>query len=206
MKDVQSVWRKLARDLKERDRALSALIAQIGEPELALQANSFRALIESILSQQLAPKASQTIIERFRLLQPPFPRPEFLLQVKPSRLRSAGVSPQKAGYLVALSEAWQNRRWRRGWGALEDEELVERLVEVKGIGLWTAHMFLIFSLGRPNVLPVGDYGVRRGLQLLYRLPELPSPIEVPEIVPHWKGGYSVGAWYLWRALDRKLLT
>lgn len=206
MNEVQTTWRLLSEELRGRDGKLAPLIEQIGPPTVTLVKDPFRALVESILSQQLAPKAASAIIERFRSSAPPFPKAEDIRSFRLPKFRKAGVSAQKAGYLKALSEAWGDPAWRRGWGKLEDAQLVERLVQVKGIGEWTAHMFLIFSLGLPDVLPVGDYGVRRGVQLLYGLGELPKPKEMAAHVGHWKGASSVGSWYLWRAMDRKLLT
>ncbi len=206
MSDVQTEWRRLSEELGTRDPKLAPIIATVGPPVVRLRPEPYRALVESILSQQLATKAAGAIIERFRLNAPPFPKPEEVLRFRIEKFRRAGVSAQKASYLKALSKAWVDPKWRRGWNRLDDAALVERLVEVKGVGEWTAHMFLIFSLGRPDILPVGDYGVRKGIQLLYGLPEVPKPKEIAPLVPHWKGASSVAAWYLWRAVDRKLLT
>ena len=200
-----AAWESLAKELEKRDKRLRPFIRDIGYPVLELETDAFRALAQSILAQQLATRAAEVIIERFRKLAPPFPRPSAVLSLTPRRLRTAGVSPQKMGYLKALAERWQDASWRRGWTHASDEAVVERLTEVKGIGVWTAHMFLIFSLGRPNVLPVGDYGVRKGMQKIFGLSELPLPGEMLQLVPHWEGAYSVGAWYLWQAQDRKLL-
>lgn len=196
-------WRPFVSRLREADKRLAPIILQVGPPRLRLQDDPFRALVSSILSQQLAVKAAETIIGRFRALGPSDAKS--ILRLKVEDMRKAGVSGQKASYLISLSERWQDRAWRRGWAELSNDELVARLTEVKGVGEWTAHMFLIFSLGRPDVLPTGDFGVRKGLQLLHGLPEMPHPKTLPELVPHWRGMASVGAWYLWRALDSKLL-
>ncbi len=206
MNEVQMRWRELAEGLRRSDERLAPFIAQIGPPEVRFQKDPFRALVSSILSQQLAPKAASAILEKFRLKAPPFPRAEQILSFRPAAFKSSGVSAQKASYLKALSKAWTDPAWRRGWHRLEDAALIERLIEVKGVGEWTAHMFLIFSLGRPDILPTGDYGVRRGIQLLFGLDEMPKPKDLPALVPHWKGAASVASWYLWRAMDRKLLS
>jgi len=203
--DSKAQWSDLAHLLLHRDPQLGKIIEQVGPPVLELERNHFRALAQCLISQQLAPKAATAIIDRVGKLAPPFPSPADFSRLRPATLKKAGLSRQKRAYLRELSSRWADVKWRRGWGRLEDAALVARLVEVKGIGEWTAHMFLIFSLGRPDVLPVGDYGVRRGLQLLRGLKEIPKPKEIPDLVPHWKGAASVGAWYLWRALDRKLL-
>lgn len=205
MSPIYEPWTELAFQLAERDVALKPLVEKIGPPQITLRKDQFRALAQAILSQQLATKAAATITERFRALAPPFPGPGDVLKMRGSKLRSVGVSGQKASYLKALSAQWVDPRWRRGWGKLSDEELTERLVAVKGIGEWTAHMFLIFSLGRPNILPVGDFGVRRGIQRLRGLKEMPDPKELPTLVTEWEGAYSVGAWYMWRGLEQKLL-
>lgn len=199
------LWSKLADELCYRDKCLCPIIKSLGKPTIEFQTDRFRSLVESILSQQLAPKASQTIINRFRLLEDPFPKPNSIIRWRAARLRNAGVSPQKTKYLKALSYRWQDRLWRSGWEKLTDDQMVERLITVKGIGVWTAQMFLIFSMGRPDVLPTGDFGVRRGIKLLFKLNELPEPKEIPAMVPHWRGAASVASWYLWRALDAKIL-
>lgn len=205
MSPIYEPWTHLAVQLAEKDRALKPIIERVGPPQFRVRKDHFRSLAEAILSQQLATRAAKTIIERFRGLAPPFPGPEEILSMRLAKLRSAGVSGQKASYLRALSAQWEDPAWRRGWARLTDEALTERLVQVKGIGEWTAHMFLIFSLGRPNVLPVGDFGVRKGVQILRKLPEMPGPRELPELVKQWEGAYSIGAWYMWRLLDQKLL-
>ncbi len=199
-------WKKLSSTLSKADASLRPLIARLGPPTLEFESNHFRALAESILSQQLATAAARSIIGRFKELERPFPKPSSILKWRIPQLRKVGISKAKASYLKALSERWEDATWRRGWVTLSDEILVERLTEVKGIGVWTAHMFLIFSLGRPDVLPTLDFGIRRGIQLLHRLPELPHPKKVPELVPHWKGMSSVASWYVWKSLDSKLLT
>lgn len=206
MTPTHKIWTELSKHLSRQDHRMRPLIRQIGPPAITLQSAPFRALVESILSQQLAPKASQSIIDRVTALSPPFPTPVALCSISSQRLRGAGVSSQKMSYLRSLCDQWSDRAWRRGWAQCSDEALIERLIKVKGIGEWTAHMFLIFSLGRPNVLPTGDYGVRRGVQLLFDLKEMPGPKQLPALVSHWTGAYSIGSWYLWQALDRKLLA
>ncbi len=198
-------WKKLARALAKRDPRLKPVIQGIGMPSFTTDSNAFRALADSILSQQLAIKAAAAIRKRFVALAPPYPKAEVLLTLTDADLRVAGVSAQKASYLRALSERWMDTTWRKGWGKLSEEELVARLTEVKGIGEWTAHMFLIFSQGRPNVFPVGDYGIRRGLQLLLALREMPKPKEMRDLVPEWEGAYSIASWYLWKGQDQKLI-
>lgn len=203
---VNARWFDLSRRLGEAEPKLQPYITAIGPPQLKLDGDHFRSLASAILSQQLATKVAETIVGRVAALYPPFPKPKHLAGARIDKLRRAGCSRAKAVYLKSLAKKWEDKKWRRGWHDLEDAELIERLVEVKGIGVWTAQMFLIFSLGRPNVLPVLDFGVRKGLQLLFELDELPHPKAVPELVPHWAGMSSVASWYLWKSLDKKLLT
>lgn len=198
------LWQQHARSLGRRDPRLKSLIAAVGKPQIEFQSDPFQSLCEAILSQQLASSAAQAIIARVAKLQPPFPKPGFFDKPRASVLK-AGVSLRKREYLKCLSNRWADKIWKEGWDKLEDSILIERLTEVKGIGVWTAQMFLIFCLGRPNVLPVDDFGVRKALALFLKLPNLPTPKEVAQLVPHWEGSYSVASWYLWRSLDEKLL-
>ena len=205
MEKVLNQWKRLSKELQAKDVKLRPVIEQLGAPDIRFNTDPYSALVEAILSQQLAPKASASIIKKFAELSPPFPTAELVLGWDKEKLGGAGVSPQKAGYLLALSKKWKDSKWRSGWKALPDVELTARLTEVKGIGVWTAHMFLIFSLGRPDILPVGDYGIRRGVQLLFKKKNMTVPREMPALVPHWKGMASIASWYIWKALDQKIL-
>lgn len=202
MSTAREIWITLSQTLHGRDERLAKLILEVGPPTIKLQKNSFRSLSESILSQQLSTASARTIRNRFAALSPPFPDAKTVLRLRKPQFRKAGVSPQKMGYLKSLATHWQDPVWRKGWAKLSDAELIERLTQVKGIGVWTAQMFLMFSLGRTNVLPIDDLGIRKGLQKLYALPELPHSKEVQSHVQHWEGAYSVGSWYLWRILDQ----
>ncbi len=201
--NCEAGWKQIAKELSKKDKRIQQLVKKHGYPTLKLSNNHFQTLVEAILSQQLATKAAQSIIRRFCELKKPMPSAKSILTYSDEVLRSAGVSPQKQGYLRSLAEHWQEPKWRRGLELLEDAELIEKLTQVKGIGEWTAQMFLIFGLGRHNVLPCGDYGIQRGLMLLGYSKGMPKPKEIPKLVNHWEGGYSVGAWYVWRSLDNK---
>jgi DNA-3-methyladenine glycosylase II len=128
--------------------------------------------------------------------------PEAILKLKPAKLRAIGLSKQKSAYILDLA-----RRTREGSVVFEtihqlsDEEVIEHLTAVKGIGVWTAHMFLIFALRRTDVLPTGDLGVRMAIRKAYELPDLPKPAEIEELARPWRPYCSVAAWYLWRSLD-----
>lgn len=205
MSKVQEQWQQLAVDLGKRDKPLGKIITEVGPPTLKLRREPFEALARSILSQQLATKAAAAITGRFQLLGPPFPTAAKVLRLKEKQFRAVGVSNSKMIYLRELAKHWEKGLGNIRWSRLEDQEIVEKLTEVKGIGDWTAHMFLIFSLGRPDVLPVGDFGVRKGVQLLYGMKEMPHPKKMPEMLETWRGASSIGAWYCWRGLDSKLI-
>lgn len=204
-KKVQEQWAQLATELGKRDKPLRRIITTVGPPTLKLRREPFEALARSILSQQLATKAAAAITGRFQLLGPPFPTSAKVLRLKDTQFRECGVSNSKMIYLRELAKHWEKNLADIRWSRLEDREIVEKLIEVKGIGEWTAHMFLIFSLGRPDVLPIGDFGVRKGVQLLYGMKEMPHPKKMAEMLETWKGASSIGAWYCWRGLDAKLL-
>jgi len=195
---------KSLRHLK-RDPHLAPLITQHGKPTFKPESNAFRALAESIIYQQLSGKAAAAILNRFIGLFPGrrFPSPGHLLTMPMARLRSAGLSTQKATYLVDLATKFcdstiQPRKFPR----MTDEEISEHLIQVKGIGQWTVDMFLMFALNRPDVLPVGDLGIRNGVKKLYRLRKDPTPEKMIAIAEPWRPYRTVASWYLWRALEK----
>jgi DNA-3-methyladenine glycosylase II len=207
MERILKQWKKGAATLRQREPLLVEVIDKVGEPKLTLRLDPWESLVRSIVSQQLSTASARAIILKFEALHPPFPGPNQVRRFKAPRLAAAGFSKQKIQYLQSLSEHWDRLpKTRQAWESHSEEQVQELLTEVKGIGDWTAHMFQIFCLGRTNILPVGDYGVQKGLQLLHGLPDLPKPKQVAELVQHWDGVYSVGAWYLWRGLDLKLIT
>jgi len=193
--------------LGRTDRFLRRLIQQIGPCSLKIRnhRSPFRALAESITYQQLNGTAAASIFGRFKALYPSrrFPTPEELLATSDKRLRSAGFSRAKVAALKDLaaqtiSGVVPSSRIIR---ALSDAEIVERITVVRGIGPWTVEMLLIFALGRPDVWPVTDYGVRKGFARLYGLKELPTPKELLAHGEKWRPHRSVAAWYLWRAAE-----
>lgn len=165
--------------------------------------DAYGALVRSIVGQQLSTKAARTIYER---LTDQFgghtPTPRQLLDADPEEVRSAGLSRPKVAYLRDLAEHVEDGELDLDHLAeLPDDEVVERLTEIKGLGAWTAHMFLIFHLGRPDVLPVGDLGIRRGAQLAYGLGDLPDAAELEQLAEPWRPYRSLACLYLWRSLD-----
>ncbi len=191
--------------LHRADPVLARIIDSVGPFTMEPRDGSYRSLSRAIFFQQLAGPAARAIMNRVLEAlgtdEERFFTPEQLLPATDEQLRSAGLSRQKVAYLRDLSEKFASGELsEEEFAAEEDEEVVRRVSAVKGIGRWTAEMFLIFSLGRPDVLPVDDLGVRRGFQQTYGLPELPSPEEMERIAERWRPYRSVGTWYMWRSL------
>ena len=192
--------------LARRDPILRDLMRAHGPCGLAARqhANPFKALTRAIVGQQLSAKAAATIFARFEALFDTFPTPAQVLAVSDDRLRGVGLSSQKLGYLRDLC-----RRIVEGelpldvLDRMDDEAVIERLTQVKGIGRWTAEMFLIFRLQRPDVLPVGDLGIVRAVQRAYKLRKAPSPSRLTRIGEAWRPYRSVACWYLWASLNNE---
>lgn len=165
----------------------------------------YEALVSAIAHQQLTGAAAATILSRFRALYPHgrLPAPGELLDTPEESLRAAGFSRAKAAALRDLATRTLDGTIppRSRLARLPDEEIIERLTEVRGVGRWTVEMFLIFTLGRPDVLPVDDYGVRNGFRIAYRKRELPAPRRLAAFGERWAPHRSTAAWYLWRAVD-----
>ncbi len=165
----------------------------------------FQCLLRSIVYQQLSGKAAEAIFTRVRSLFPEgrVIRPEQVVAASDSELRGAGLSRMKAMYAKDLAQKALSgdvppgSRLRK----MSDEEIIERLTQIRGIGVWTVQMLLLFDLGRPDVLPVKDLGVRKGFKLTYGLDEMPDEKEIEEHAACWKPFRSVGSWYMWRAVD-----
>ncbi|MEK7328303.1 MAG: DNA-3-methyladenine glycosylase 2 family protein [Chloroflexota bacterium] len=190
-----------------RSPYLAPLIAQHGKPTFRPTRNAFRALTESIIYQQLSGKAAATIFDRFLDIFPNrrFPAPARLLAVPLPRLRAAGLSTQKATYVLDLAVKFCDGTIQpRRFGQMSDEEISQHLIQVKGIGQWTADMFLMFGLNRPDVLPVGDLGIRNGFKKLYDLSDMPAADEMITLAEPWRPYRTVASWYLWRAAEDKL--
>jgi DNA-3-methyladenine glycosylase II len=195
--------------LRRADALLARLIDAIGPTEDVLRRRGRRpeepygALLRSIVGQQLSTKAARTIFERLcTLFGDRTPTPRELLEVDPELLRSAGLSRAKVTYLRDLAQHVEDGELELDRLAeLPDDEISEQLIAIKGLGRWTVDMFLIFHLGRPDVLPVGDLGIRRAVQLSYGLDELPAAAELERIAEPWRPWRSLASLYLWRSLD-----
>ena len=196
--------RKAINHLKKSDPVLRAIIERVGPCRMEFSAPEFSSLAEAIVYQQLNGKAAVTIFNRFAALAGEPLTPKGILKLSDEQLRSVGLSKQKSAYLKDLSAktADGSLDFAR-LPELSDEEVIKHLTQVKGIGEWTAHMFLIFSLRRPNVLPMGDYGLQVAIKKHYKKRKLPKPKDMEKIAKAWAPYRSVACWYLWRSLDIK---
>lgn len=193
--------------LLRRDKTLATMIRRVGPFALKTEkmASPFESLFKAIVYQQLNGKAAGTIFQRVKDLfpDPKKPTPEGLLKLKEKPLRGAGLSQNKMLALRDLAAKTVDGtvptvRQLRG---MSDAEIIERLTTVRGIGVWTVEMLLMFRLGRPDVLPVADFGVRHGFRLTYDLPEMPHPKQLLVHGECWRPFRSVASWYMWRAVD-----
>lgn len=197
------------RHLTKVDRVLARVIRDVGPCRLRPRRDCppYQSLVQAVTHQQLNGTAAQTILKRFIALFPgaKFPPPEAVLAAPDERLRSAGLSRAKTAAIkdIARKTTTGQVPTRREAARLTDEELVARLTEIRGVGPWTVEMFLIFTLGRRDVLPVGDYGVRCGFAKAYGWKELPTAKELLAEGERWRPYRSIASWYLWRVLDAK---
>lgn len=187
----------------KRDPKIAEIIRKVGKYEISLVKNPYRSLIDAIITQQLSGAAADSISKKFQKLYQRYPRPADVLSTSDSKLRSAGLSKMKVTYIKDLSEKIQSKELRiSSLKDRSDEEVISHLTQVKGIGRWTAEMFLIFSLGRPDILPVGDLGLRKGIQRLYSMPDLPEKDEIEQIAEKWRPYRTVATWYIWKSLNQ----
>lgn len=191
------------RHLLRADPAMRRIVRAVGPYTLRPRGTPYQSLMRALLYQQLAGPAAAAIERRFLALYGDrVPEPPDLLVTKPEDLRAAGISRQKALYLYSLAEHFQNGALTdRQLHRMADEEVIVAVTAIKGIGRWTADMLLLFCLGRPDVLPVGDLGVQRGVKLAYRLKSMPDPKTMEQIAEPWRPYRSAASWYLWRSLD-----
>jgi DNA-3-methyladenine glycosylase II len=196
-------WAKAIRHLKRVDPRFKEVVKRLGPCLLAPREDRFGALVSAIVAQQISSKAAASINERLHALAGRPHDPRRLLELDEAALRGVGLSASKAQYVrnVAAAVADGSAPVDRFDDSWDDEAIVEALTSIKGVGVWTAHMFLIFVLNRPDVLPVGDLGVRAGLRDWHGLADLPLPRDCPALAEHWRPYRSVASWYLWRNGD-----
>jgi len=186
-----------------KDPILGKIIDKVGDYSLKRRNHHFAVLVESIISQQLATKAAEAIFRRFTKLYPKFPTATQILATRRSKLRKTGMSGMKIDYLKDLARNIEEGRLKiKALPKMSDEQVIEQLTQIKGIGRWTAEMFLIFSLGRQDVLPVHDLGLQKAVQFAFSLPQLPKPKEVEKLGERWKPYRSIATWYLWKSLQK----
>jgi DNA-3-methyladenine glycosylase II len=190
--------------LKKSDPVLRTIIERVGPCRIEFGEPTFHSVAEAIVYQQLNGKAALTIFKRFTDAAGDPVTPEGIQKLSDAEMRAVGLSKQKSAYLRDLAEKAQAGllEFERMPG-MTDAEVIEHLTRVKGVGVWTAHMFLIFTLRRPDVLPVGDYGVQAAIKKHYRKRKLPKPKDMEKIAKPWAPYRSIACWYLWRSLDVK---
>ena len=198
--------RKAIVHLKNADPVLAAIIEQVGAYRMNYDEPGFASLAEAIVYQQLHGKAAATIFKRVTDLAGLPLTPQGILKLSEAQLRGAGLSKQKLSYLRDLAEKTRSGEVQFDrFSQLSDEEVIRQLTQIKGIGRWTAHMFLMFSLRRPNVLPTGDLGIQMAIRKHYRKRKLPKPAQMEKIARAWEPYRSVACWYLWRSMDMQTL-
>ena len=198
-------WDDACRHLAKRDRVMKKLIPRLGDGRLESRGDAFTTLARSIVGQQISVKAAQAVWDRFvALTTGPAHRlaPQAVLALDAPQIRAAGLSARKVEYLCDLAAHFQSGAVSpTRWHAMDDEAIIEELVAIRGIGRWTAEMFLIFHLQRPNVLPLDDVGLIQGISVNYFSGEPVSRAEAREVGDAWAPYRSVATWYIWRSLD-----
>ena len=194
-------WEEACQHLMAQDRVMKRLIPQFGNACLQTRGDAFVTLARSIVGQQISVKAAQTVWDRFALL-PRRMTAANVLKLKVDDMRAAGLSARKVEYLVDLALHFVNRAVHvKDWDAMDDEAIIAELVAIRGIGRWTADMFLIFHLMRPNVLPLDDVGLINGISKCYFSGDSVSRSDAREVAAAWTPYCSVATWYIWRSLD-----
>lgn len=198
--------RKAILHLKKADPVLCAIIERVGPYRMEYGEPTFHSLAESILYQQLNGKAAVVIFNRFTEAAGDPVTPEGILKLSDAQMRAIGLSKQKTAYLRDLAQKTKDGLLNfERLADLSTEEVIEHLTQVKGIGVWTAHMFLMFTLKRPDILPTGDYGIQAAMKKHYRKRKWPKPKDMEKIAKSWAPYRSVACWYLWRSLDIKTM-
>jgi DNA-3-methyladenine glycosylase II len=205
MQPTADFWDDACRHLARRDRVMKKLIPRVGEGRLESRGDAFTTLARSIVGQQISVKAAQAVWDRFVALTAGPPhclRPSAVLALDAPQIRTAGLSARKVEYLCDLAQHFDSGAVHVAeWQQMDDEAIIEELIAIRGIGRWTAEMFLIFHLLRPNVLPLDDVGLIKGISINYFSGEPVSRAEAREVGDAWAPYRSVATWYIWRSLD-----
>jgi DNA-3-methyladenine glycosylase II len=196
--------RKAINHLKKSDPVMRSIIEQVGACRMEFGEPTFHNLAEAIVYQQLNGKAAVTIFKRFTDAAGSPVTAKGILKLSEQQLRAVGLSKQKSSYLRDLAAKTESGLLNFDkLHTMEEADIIEHLTQVKGIGIWTAHMFLMFTLRRPDVLPTGDYGIQVAIKKHYRKRKLPKPRDMEKIARAWSPYRSIACWYLWRSLDIK---
>ena len=193
-------WEKGKKELKKIDKNIKKIIELYEFPSLTTRENMFYTLIRSIVGQQISVRAADTIWDKI-VNEAKEIRPEIIYSMDENTMRDCGLSKRKVEYMKAVSEKWLNGYDKINWHELSDEAVTEKLVEIRGIGKWTAEMILIFTLMRPDIFPMGDIGAIRALEKIYNKGQKMNKEQIEEIVKKWKPWRTIATWYLWRSID-----
>ena len=193
-------WEKGKKELKKIDKNIKKIIELYEFPSLTTREDMFYTLIRSIVGQQISVRAADTIWDKI-VNEAKEIRPEIIYSMDENTMRNCGLSKRKVEYMKAVSEKWINGYDKINWHELSDEAVTEKLVEIRGIGKWTAEMILIFTLMRPDIFPMGDIGAIRALEKIYNKGQKMNKEQIEEIVKKWKPWRTIATWYLWRSID-----
>jgi DNA-3-methyladenine glycosylase II len=195
-------WEQACRELMKQDRILKKLIPKFGSGFLVTRGDAFNTLARSIVGQQISVAAAQSVWNRVLLTSKNKVNPKNILALSVEQLRAAGLSGRKVEYIRDLADHFHSGRLHASqWKDMEDEDVIKELSDIRGIGRWTAEMFLIFNLVRPNILPLDDVGLIKAISLNYFSGEPVSRHEAREVAANWAPWRTVATWYMWRSID-----
>lgn len=198
---VPHYWGQAKAELMKRDRIMRKLIPQFGDLYLVGRDDPFTTLTRSIVAQQLSVQSADTLWKKFLVVCPKCTYAQ-VLKAGPEKLLQSGLSKRKTEYIIDLAEHFKEKRLHvNKWAEMADEDVISELIQIRGIGRWTAEMFLIFNLLRPNILPLDDPGLLQGISINYFSGEPVSRSDAREVAANWDQWRTVATWYLWRSLD-----
>lgn len=198
---IPGYWQDAKEELMKRDRIMRRLIPQFGDMHLVGRGEAFITLVRSVIGQQISVKAAEAVWQRL-LDACPKCTPAQILKAGNDQLAACGLSKRKAEYVLDLADHFKAKRVHVDkWSQMDDEDVIAELVQIRGIGRWTAEMFLIFNLLRPNILPLDDLGLLKGISMNYFSGEPVSRSDAREVAANWEPWRTVATWYLWRSLD-----